>query len=98
MTKRFLIIAAAAGCLFAAAPAQAFWGDKTGVGKRFSDMVYGHKKRNTPRGRYERQYGASFRHGFPPDCAQDRERAYLTDNAYWNYAAKSCRFSYYSYH
>jgi hypothetical protein len=100
MTKQFLIITAVASSLLAAAPAQAFQGDKPGIGKRLSHLVHGDKRHrvNTPRARYERKYGATFRYGFPNNCAERRERAFLTNNAYWKYAANSCRFSYYRYH
>lgn len=90
MNKTMLVTAVVAGLvgLTAAAPtAQAFWGGEK-VRKSSNSKL-------TP---YERRYGQTFQQGFPEDCKMLSERAYLTNNAYWRYAAARCRQSRYSYH
>ena len=61
--------------------------------------TYWHGKHISPaRARHWRTYGVHIRNGFPPNCYELKRRAYLTGNAYWHYAANSCRFDIYKYY
>ena len=104
MTKKLFAAAAAAALMFtaAAAPADAFHGakkrDHHASAKHVRSHWHGKKHVSPARARHWARYGVHFRRGFPPNCAHLKHRAYLTGNAYWHYAANSCRFDVYKYY
>ena len=98
---RILAMATAAGLIATAAtaPALAFHGSKTHHRSVAKDAHWKSAKHISPaRARHWRTYGVHIRSGFPPNCRQLERRAYLTGNAYWRYAANSCRFDVYKYY
>lgn len=78
---------ALSGLIASAPAAQATWEQKR-------HKHYG--KKHVPE--FVKRYGQTYERGFPMNCAMIAKRAYLTDSAYWHYAAARCRYSKYSYH
>lgn len=101
MSKSVVFVAALAGGLltvFGAAPATAHMtaGAKSAKAKHGHSVRWHarHKvRKHRARGFHHRgrHYPARFRFGARADCAYLARRAYKTGDAYWGYAAKSCR-------
>ena len=91
MTKIALMASALSGCLLAtlatAPAAQA----------GFARAHKHHHAHKYVEYRIRRKYAPRFEHGHRPDCRQISKRATLTGNAYWRYAAHSCRHDHYRY-
>jgi hypothetical protein len=109
MIKKPLAITAALGLMFTAAtaPAEAYHGSPKRTHHTSAKHVDKHGKWHgkwhsghvsPARAKHWRTYGVHIRGGFPPNCRHLEHRAYLTGNAYWRYAANSCRHDVYKYY
>jgi hypothetical protein len=94
MSKFKNSIAITAGCLVvvvsASIPAAAFSSKYHAKGHH-----HGHHHKTHNIARFAHKYAARHQYGHRPDCRILKRRAYLTGNAYWEYAAHSCRHDYY---
>lgn len=90
MTRIALIASALSGCVLAALATAT--SAQAGFDRAKAHHHHAHKYVEY---RVRRKYAPRYQNGHRPGCKQISHRARLTGNAYWRYAAHSCRHDYY---
>lgn len=95
MTKTALMASALAGCMLATLATASV--AEAGFNRGSSKAHKHHRTHKYVEYRIRHKYAPKLRQGHRPDCRQFSMRAKLTGNAYWAYAAHSCRHDNYPY-